>query len=227
VNVKLSEYPKNIQRQIRAERKHLRLHLNALLDALKCGDAERFYELAYPYDNYPDFWPSAFRAIDRDISEVTPEIQYAFQSVWIQTKMLASRIENNRMLCRVLRVLMRQYKGDEELRLFRGAGAGELRRRAYGISWTENLSAAEEFAEGYRVHPGGSVVLETVAPPAAIIAAVEYPSPMTEAEKAELPPNVKVVEYHEEREYLVERRLLRPRSVKVLRRYPPMSRDPK
>ena len=37
----------------------------------------------------------------------------------------------------------------------------------------------------------------------------------SEAEKAELSP----VEYHEEREYLVERRLLGP--VNVLRRYPP------
>jgi hypothetical protein len=44
-----------------------------------------------------------------------------------------------------------------------------------------------------------------------------YPPPTTEAEKAELPPNVKIVEYHEESEYLVERRPLGP--VKVLRRY--------
>jgi len=42
---------------------------------------------------------------------------------------------------------------------------------------------------------------------------------MTEAEKAELPPNVKIVEYHEESEYLVERRLLG--QVLVLRCYPP------
>jgi hypothetical protein len=87
---------------------------------------------------------------------------------------------------------MPAYKG-EALRLFRGAGAGERRRAAYGVSWTSNLSAAEDFAESYRVWPRGSVVLETVAPPEAIISAVEYPPPMTEAEKAELglPPSEK------------------------------------
>jgi hypothetical protein len=217
-DVKLSEYPEDIQRLIRAEREHERLHVKALLDALRRGDAERFYHLAYPYDEHPDFWPRAVRAIDRKISEVTPEIQDAFLQVWVQTKMLAGRVDNNRMLCRVLRVLMPAYKG-EALRLFRGASVGERRRAAYGVSWTSNLSAAEDFAESYRVWPGGSVVLETVASPEAIISAVEYPAPMTEAEKVELPPNVKVVEYHEEREYLVERRLLGP--VKVLLRYPP------
>jgi hypothetical protein len=46
---------------------------------------------------------------------------------------------------------------------------------------------------------------------------------MTEAEKVGLglPLNARVVEYHEEREYLVERRLLG--SVKVLRRCPPIT----
>jgi hypothetical protein len=145
------------------------------------GDAERVYDLAYPYDKYPDFWPRARRAIDRIISEVTPDIQDAFLKVWVQTKMPASRVDNNRTLYRVLRVLMPGYKGGA-LRLFRGASAGERRRAVYSVSWTSNLSAAEDFAESYRVFPGGSVVLETVAQSEAIILAVEYPSPMTEAE---------------------------------------------
>jgi hypothetical protein len=46
--VKLSEYPEDIQRLIRAEREHERLHVKALLDALRRGDAEQFYHLAYP-----------------------------------------------------------------------------------------------------------------------------------------------------------------------------------
>ena len=97
--MKLSEYPEDIQRPIRAEREHERLHVKALLDAWRRGDAERFYHLAYPYDEHPDFWPSAVRAIDRHISEVTPEIQDALLHVWVQTKMLSGRIDNNRMLC--------------------------------------------------------------------------------------------------------------------------------
>jgi hypothetical protein len=221
--VKLSEYPEDIQRRIRAERRSERLHAKALVEACRRGDAARFYHLAYPYDEYPNFWPRALHAIVREISEVKPDIQDAFLKVWVQTKMLGLRVDNNRTLCRALRVLTPGYKG-EALRLFRGTGAGERRRAAYGVSWTSDLSAAEGFAESYRDWSGGSIVLETVAPPEAIISAVEYPPPITEAEKAELPPNVKVVEYHEEREYLVERRLLGP--VKVLRRYPQLERPP-
>ena len=211
-------FSEDIQQLIRQERRAEKLHAKALVEACRGGDAERFYELAYPYNGYPDFWPRALRAIVHDISKVTPDIQHAFQQVWIQTKMLGLRVNDNPVLCQALRVLMPEFKG-ETLRLFRGASAGERRRAAYGVSWTSNPSAAEEFAESYRVFPGGSVVLETVARPDAIISTVEYPPPFTEAEKAELPPSVTVVEYHEEREYLVERRLLGP--VGVLRRYPP------
>ena len=115
--------------------------LKALVEACRRGDAEGFYELAYPYDEYPNFWPRALRAIVRDISEVTPDIQDAFLQVWVQTKMLGLRVDNNRMLCRALRVLMPGFKG-EAVRPFRGASAGERRRAAYGVSWTSSLSTA-------------------------------------------------------------------------------------
>lgn len=192
--------------------------MKALVDACRRGDAEQFFELVYPYDGHPNFWPGALRAINRHIPEVTPAIQDAFQQAWMQTKMLCLLVDSNRELCRALRVLMPAYQG-EALRLFRGAGALERKRAAYGVSWTASLSAAEEFAQSYRVMPTGSVVLETVAPREAIIAAIEYPAPMTEAEKLELelPPNAKISEYHEECEYLVDRSLLGP--VHVLRRY--------
>jgi hypothetical protein len=78
------------------------------------------------------------------------------------------------------------YKGGA-LRLFRGASAGERRRAVYGVSWTSNLSAAEDFAESYRVFPGGSVVLETVAQSEAIISAVEYPSPVGQTSEIQAP----------------------------------------
>jgi hypothetical protein len=136
--------------------------------------------------------------IARSVSKVTPEIQAAFQQIWIETNGLNKSCDDHRTLCEALRILTPKYKGSE-LPLYRGASGLERRRRRYGISWTSNLSAAEEFAEGYRVWPGGSVVLETIATPAAIISAIEYPPPMTEAEKvkAGLPPDAKVTEWHE------------------------------
>ena len=116
-------------------------------------------------------------------------------------------------------VFSRRNISGRKLRLFRGAGASERRRGVYGISWTSSLSTAQDLAESYRVWRGGSVVLETTAPPAAIITAIEYPPPITEAEKLELglPPTTNVVEWHDECEFLVDRRQLG--HVKVLRRY--------
>src|SRR4051812_41007268 len=97
------------------------------------GDVERFHELAYPYDDHPDFWPLTFRAIARSVSEVTPEITDAFRQIWIRTKMLTLRVDDRRALCQALRILMPKYVG-LKLRLFRGASALERRRAAYGIS---------------------------------------------------------------------------------------------
>ena len=67
------------------------------------------------------------------------------------------------------------------------------------------MVAAQGFAGDYRVWSTGSVILETVAPPAAIISAMEYPPPVTEAERAEwdLPTTTKIIEWHDECEYLV------------------------
>jgi hypothetical protein len=215
--MKLSELPADFRRQIKERQRQERVHATAVVDACKQGDAQRFFDLTFPYDGHPNFWPRAVSAIARTIPVVAPEIQEAFRRVWIETKMLSNG-GDSRALCRALRVLMPGYKG-EALRLFRGANALERRRAAYGVSWTSNLTVAEQFAEDYCGWSGGSVVLETLASPEAIICAVEYPPPMTEAEKVELglSPDMKIIEYHQESEYLIDRRLLGP--VKVLKRY--------
>jgi hypothetical protein len=67
---------------------------------------------------------------------------------------------------------------------------------------------------------GGSVVMETLAPPRAILHQVEYPEPFTAAEIEEFRkdhPKTEFLEFHEEREYLLDRRHLGP--VGVLTRY--------
>ncbi len=113
------------------------------------------------------------------------------------------------------------------MRLFRGASAGERRRRVYGLSWTTEVAEAEFFARERQVWDGGSVVLETLAPPEAIICAVDYPEPVTVAElKRDFPTIPKtdlegIVErsgqHHHEREYVIDRRYLS--AVSVARRY--------
>jgi hypothetical protein len=48
------------------------------------------------------------------------------------------------------------------------------RWRRYSLSWSRSLAAAKGFARMMRTCKGGSVVLETVAPPEAIISVLPY-----------------------------------------------------
>ena len=134
--------------------------------------------------------------------------------------MLPLSVGDHRALCNATSVLLPRYRGPA-VRLFRGAGAAERRRRIYGISWSADVEVADRFARERQVMDGGSVVLETVAPTAAIISAVDYPKPFTQEEierfKREHPDSL-IIEFHEEREYVVDRRRLD--AVTVVRRYP-------
>jgi hypothetical protein len=145
-------------------------------------------------------WTIAIRKIAREVSEVSPDVRSAFLSIWIQTKMLPLSVGDHQALCTALRVLLPPYPGPP-LRLFRGTSADERRRRTYGISWTSDLEIADNFAQERRCWNGGSVLLETVAPPEAIICAISQASG----------------NLYEESEFAVDRRQLR--TVKVLRRY--------
>jgi hypothetical protein len=109
---------------LREERRRTREHAAAVFEACKAGDAERFYHLGYPYDDWPSgFWTPAFRVIARDISNVTLEVREAFRPVWIESKMLNMRCDDHRAMCQVLRILTPKYHGPE-LRLYRGASRG-------------------------------------------------------------------------------------------------------
>jgi hypothetical protein len=133
--------------------------------------------------------------------------------------MLPLSIGDHPALCNALRVLLPAYRG-RSVRLFRGAGAYERRRRIYGLCWSADRAGADRFARERQVMDGGSVLLETIAPTAAIISAVDYPEPFTQEEIQKIKrehPNAQIPAFHEEREYVVDRRHLR--AVSVLRRY--------
>jgi hypothetical protein len=57
--------------------------------------------------------------------------------------------------------------------LFRGDSMYNRRRRTCGLAWTESIEVARQYAEqGFcRTCEGGSILLETTAPPEAIICA--------------------------------------------------------
>src|SRR5450631_2075725 len=91
---------------------------------------------------------------------------------------------------------------------------------SYGLSWSADVACATRFADGRRVWTGGSVLLETLAAPKAIICKITYPKPLTQKEIKALKrkyPGITIDEFHDEQEYLVDRRYLD--VVKVVRRY--------
>jgi len=99
-----------------------------------------------------------------------------------------------------LRALYPPFRG-RGLRLYRGESVGNRRRRTYGYSWTLSREVAECFATGlHQAAEGGSVLLETDAPSAAIIRVVRGGL------------------HTGEREVWVDRRYLG--QVRVLKRYP-------
>jgi hypothetical protein len=101
----------------------------------------------------------------------------------------------------------------------------------YSITWSArtisdggtsspSVACATRFADGRRVWDGGSVLLETVAASKAIICKIAYPAPLTQKEIKALKrkhPGIMIDEFHDEQEYLIDRRYLN--LVKVMRRY--------
>jgi hypothetical protein len=192
------EFRERIREQRRADRRAAM----AFVRACKAGDVKLLYKAADLLSNESvTGWTIAVRKIAREVSQVSPNIQSAFLSVWIQTQMLPLKVGDHRALCTAARMLMPPYRGPS-VRLYRGASGSERRRRIYGISWTSDINTAEKFAEQYSQFDEGSVLLETVAPTEAIFCDIGGASG----------------HLYREGEYAVDRRHLR--CVNLARRYP-------
>ena len=121
------------------------------------------------------------------LPSVAREVQYAFESLWIERKGLSLTVGDRPTVAKALRVLFpRDYKG-APLRLYRGTRRGERRCRLYGFSWTTDRTIAQSFADthsetarslaeelpkegpfAYSTDLEG-LLLETFAPPEAIL----------------------------------------------------------
>lgn len=133
--------------------------------ACQTGDVAAFDAAVHRiYDVPTGAWWAAMRAVVKQVQAVSPDIQQAFLSVWIESKRLPREVDDHRTMCAAARVLLPRYQGPA-VRLFRGAWIGERRRRIYGLSWTAEVSEAERFARDRQGWEGGSVVLETLTLP--------------------------------------------------------------
>jgi hypothetical protein len=201
-----------MEEQLRLERHKARAGARLFADACRSGDVEQFYAAVEAIRYTDDGWTFAFRRVARLSSRVrVPEaIQREFQLLWFEAKWLGSQCDDKRALLDALRVLFPPYEGPA-VRLWRGAAAREQRLwKLYGPSWSASIEEADFFARHFQTSPGGSVVLETLAPAEAIISAPCLSGPYF--------VDVHGKRQYDEREYLVDGRRLQ--TVDVVRRYP-------
>lgn len=202
---------------LRFERREAKDAANEFLRACESGAVDALETAAHRIADTADGWLFTFRKLVNGGRPVSQQIQGAFQQFWIQSKGLPRRVGNHRVLCDAVRILLPPYHGPG-LHLYRGTNAAERRRRTYGLSWSDDLGSAELFARRYSEADDG-IVLGTLAPPDAIVAAIRYPKPFDAVEIEQLKrdhPNAVIHEYHHEHEYVVDRRHLN--SVRVVRR---------
>src|SRR5262245_51916892 len=190
------------------QRKQGRQTIKELVQAVRTDNYERLLELLEQLDNTYLGWRDAFYLLGKEKS-ISPDMRAGWLRVW--TKFgddIRSEIQDDRVLIDGLRALLPPYRGPG-LTLYRGDSAYNRRRRSYGPSWTSSRDAAEHFATGFwQSFVGGSVLLQTNAPPDAIVCA----------------PGLHDNRYGED-EYLVDRRRLH--AVTALQRYPqtPLARQ--
>jgi hypothetical protein len=178
----------------------------AFVDACKSGNPSALSSSVEQIESTSiNGWRLAFMQAAK-LENVPVVIKKAFMKIWVEDKTIRLKIGNDFLAIAGLRVLLPSYSGPD-VHLFRGETFYARRRRTYGMSWTEDIATAIKFAnDPRRLSIGGSVVLETIAPSTAIIAATYM-----------------IDDPYKEREYLVDRRQLK--SVKVVYRYPQLVRE--
>ena len=148
------------------------------------GDPDLLHEAAVRLDETGG-WKLAMKLASR-LPSVSREVQYSFESLWIERKGLSLTVGDRPTVAKALRILFPGNYIGEPLRLYRGTNRGERRRRHYGFSWTTDKAIAQSFADthsetarslakelpkegpfAYSTDLEG-LLLETVAPPEAI-----------------------------------------------------------
>jgi hypothetical protein len=212
---RIRDLPEDWQRNLREEGRRERMAANAVVAACQSGDVERF-QAATAFFADRGGWTLAFRQVARaQLDSVSEEIRHAFQLLWFESKGLAVCCDDKPAMLDALRLLFIPYQGPA-VRLFRGAAARESRaRKFYGPSWTTDIEEANRFARQYQCTTGGSVVLETLASPEAIISAPGVDGAYW--------ANADGERRYDEQEYIVDGRRLQ--QVTVARRYPQISLD--
>jgi hypothetical protein len=191
----------------RQERAREKAALQTIEQGIRTADSELFGRGLTAINRTPSSWRRAFLLIARQ-ADVPDQIRrYFLERFWLHHgDYLRQEVGDDRLLMRGLRILLPPYTGPAML-LYRGESWKNRCRRTYGPPWSTSQAVAEDYAAtgDVSLSHGGSVLLRTLAPPAAIICA-----PILECE-----------DRYGEQEYLVDRSRLS--GVEVLWRYPQLT----
>jgi hypothetical protein len=185
----------------RQERQRDRAAIGEFVAASCAGDAERFAASIDLIEHTCFGWRRAMRAM---VGKSCPkEFRRRFLGVWLKGgDHIRGEVDNDLVLIDALRAMLPRYTGKDKT-LYRGDSAFNRKLRTYGLSWTAAREVGRGFASGlWQTFEGGSVLLQARVPKEAIICAPAHIDSR----------------FTEEREYLVDRRLV-PR-VDVIERFP-------
>lgn len=197
--IAISKMPPHWAEEVRAERRAERAAAKAFAEACAAGDPEALQDVAGAFEGLEDGWRLAFREVAK-LPTVAPAAQDRFVHLWLSTKELPRRVGDPKTLVAGLRKLFPRPIVPEPMLVYRGAEQSELRRRK-GFSWTVRIEKAREFAQRFHDWEKGGVVLETIAPPEAILLVCGNPDP----------------EYYDEGEVIVDPFLLG--AIRVVERH--------
>jgi hypothetical protein len=182
--------------------------IQTFVEAAITGDLKAFAASLGQLDTDAFALGEAFRRVAREAKRVPMSTRRAFLFTWFSHgDHWRCEIGDDLLLADALRAQLPPYRGTKPVELYRGDSAYNRRRRTYGPCWSRSRFIAQQHAEQWCAYcPAGSVLLQTLAPPSAIICA-----PATRT-------------YSNEQEYIVDRRRLR--RVTLLQRYPFKEREP-
>ena len=203
----ISQESRDTLTQIVAELEGVRQVVREFVQAAVAGNPRRmldcYDEIEASLNEPGGGWVNVMRAVSRQpsVPRVTREV---FLRLFIKHGDHIRQECSDLILADGLWMLLPKYRGPAK-HLYRGESFTNRRRRTYGLSWSTSADVARCHAEkkGPRSSPGGSVILETMAPADAIISRVR----LTE-------------DRYDEIEYVVDRRRLT--SVKVIQRFAQM-----
>jgi hypothetical protein len=173
--IRLRDLPPDIRDYVSRERRDARAAAKAFHTAVAGGDADAV-ENAISRLHETGGWQIALRRI-AGLPRASEAVRWRFLMIWVESAHLQNRADR-RTMANALRVLTAGYFGPS-LTLYRGALMRERRSHCYKFAWTTDIRAARDFARGKAnisseaclagLKADDAVVLETVAPPEAIL----------------------------------------------------------